>query len=151
MDRLAALEPATDGALQAAARRWKRAQGCGRRLRSQAADLRQRGRRPRHAMGGPHDRPLNFRRARQSNHAPVPSSFVSWFDRRGPFLRPDLLQSVTLRADVVKDGRRALLKARSVAARPLLDDGERGVTLQPVGGRALILVQLDSCYESDRL
>ena len=75
MDRLAALEPATDGALQAAARRWKRAQGCGRRLRSQAADLRQRGRRPRHAMGGPHDRPLNFRRARQSNHAPVPSSF----------------------------------------------------------------------------
>jgi len=55
---------------------------------------------------------------------------------------------VTLRADVVKDGRRALLKARSVAARPLLDDGERGVTLQPVGGRALILVQLDSCYES---
>jgi len=54
---------------------------------------------------------------------------------------------VTLRADVVKDGRRALLKARSVAARPLLDDGERGVTLQPVGGRALILVQLDSCYD----
>jgi len=41
---------------------------------------------------------------------------------------------VTLRADIVKDGRRALLKARSVAARPLLDDGERGVTLQPVGG-----------------
>ena len=58
---------------------------------------------------------------------------------------------MTLRADVVKDGRRALLKARSVAARPLLDDGERGVTLQPVGGRALILVQLDSCYGPENL
>src|SRR5215468_8820792 len=65
---------------------------------------------------------------------------------REPFLRPDLHQSVTPRADAVNNGRRACLQADSNAARPLLDGGEHGVTMRAVGA-PISNHHFDSCYE----
>src|SRR5262245_33146422 len=66
---------------------------------------------------------------------------------REPFLRPDLHQSVTPRADAVNNGRRACLQADSNAARPLLDGGEHGVTMRAVGA-PISNHHFDSCYST---
>jgi hypothetical protein len=51
----------------------------------------------------------------------------------GRFFVPTCLGSGTPRADAVKDGRRCEGEADSAVARPRLDGGEHGVTLQVVG------------------
>jgi len=55
------------------------------------------------------------------------------FDRKARFLRPDLPQSSTPRADAVKDGRRRVRAKSRRLARPLLDGGEHGVMLWALG------------------
>jgi hypothetical protein len=61
------------------------------------------------------------------------------------FFVPTCPQSVTPRADAVKDGRRSVPAAHSALDRPLLDGGEHGVMLQPVGVSAAA-PRFNGCY-----